>query len=197
MVQKHVYFNGKITLANFKITLGKSWDKLPVSSMAVQTSTKKAPYQSGDGYFCSVIGCSYSSKKLFNLQTQQCFDHKPLIRSECPCEKPYAFYQPKTEDERREWLARLQLKCPPKKLVVCSFHFVDKRPTETNPFPEILLGHPNWKVKTRRVLVRTNRGGETSASESKITQSQTGPGRKRRATTVGDCTQAKTLRQDG
>ena len=159
-------------------------------------STPKTLYCSSEGQFCCVIGCSYSSRKLYNLQNQPCFDHKPLLRLHCPCEAPYSFYRPKSDDDRREWLARLQLKKPPKFLTVCSFHFADKRPTIDNPYPELLLGHANWKKKTRRVLVRANRvaaPAEQKEPESTLT------GRKRKATatsTTGDGTPSK-MRQTG
>lgn len=119
------------------------------------------------GYHCAVIGCHYNQRKLNDLLCRECFDHKPLTRQECCCERPFDFYKPTSEQERREWLAKLKLKKPPLNLWVCSFHFVDKKPTFENPLPQKFLGYES-AIKTRRVLSRC----KPSASDSENLDSE-------------------------
>ncbi|KAL2101690.1 hypothetical protein ACEWY4_003451 [Coilia grayii] len=60
-----------------------------------------------------------------------------------------------SDEGRRMWLKALNLKKPPKKPYVCSFHFVDGRPSEQHPYPEKWLGYPTPPPKKpRRILVR-------------------------------------------
>ena len=109
----------------------------------------------GGGTSCAVIGCTYSTKKLNELQKLVCYDHRPQLRKDCSCDPPYTFYSPKTPDDRREWLAKLLLKNPPKRLVVCSFHFIDKKPTKENPNPLLNLGHGiEFRIKQRTIRTR-------------------------------------------
>ena len=95
---------------------------------------------SGGGTTCAVIGCTYNARKLHTVLNTYCFDHKDQLRKDCVCDPPYCFYRPKNAEDRREWLAKLLLKQPPKNLAVCSFHFIDHKPTEENPCPEKNLG---------------------------------------------------------
>ncbi|XP_039525901.1 uncharacterized protein LOC120478179 [Pimephales promelas] len=60
---------------------------------------------------------------------------------------------PKNEESLRLWLKALNLKKPPKRPYVCSFHFVDKRPTEDHPIPEKWLGY-EVPIKTPRRRVQ-------------------------------------------
>lgn len=46
------------------------------------------------------------------------------------------------------------LKKPPNNLYVCSFHFVDKKPTAENPYPTLWLGYYRPPEKKRRKLQR-------------------------------------------
>ncbi|XP_035853758.1 uncharacterized protein LOC118494305 [Sander lucioperca] len=56
-----------------------------------------------------------------------------------------------SEDEpKRTWLKNVNLKEPPKHLFVCSFHFVDKKPTQDNPYPTLVLGYEKPPEKRRR-----------------------------------------------
>ncbi len=80
-----------------------------------------------------------------------CFDHNPRTAAECGCGAPYDLHAPpKGVEARRLWLKALNLKKPPKFPYVCSFHFVDGRPTEIIHSPR-----NDATVKTpRRHLVR-------------------------------------------
>ncbi|KAK6318620.1 hypothetical protein J4Q44_G00119110, partial [Coregonus suidteri] len=84
---------------------------------------------------------------------QQCFEHQPLRRSECTCGAPYDLHPPPKESLRL-WLKALNLKKPPKRPFVCSYHFVDKKPTVEHPYPEKWLGCNAPLVKKCWVLVR-------------------------------------------
>ncbi|KAK7482090.1 hypothetical protein BaRGS_00026674 [Batillaria attramentaria] len=114
-------------------------------------------FRSGGGRHCSVRGCSYNEKKLKEILNRPCFDHFPLLRKDCSCDAPFRLHSPKTEEQRREWLANLRLKAPPKYLFVCSFHFVEKKPTLENPSPQCMLGYEREVKVGRRILVRKNR----------------------------------------
>lgn len=63
------------------------------------------------------------------------------------------------------WLRNLNLKKPPKTLYVCSFHFVDKAPSEENPYPTLWLGYYRPPEKRRRVLQRRNEYSSISTTE--------------------------------
>lgn len=109
----------------------------------------------GSGTYCAVRGCN-NSWRLLNVWSEgECFDHRPSTRRQCGCAPPYALYEkPKTDVESRKWLAALKLKNPPKRLFVCSYHFIDKKPTEENPFPELWLGYERPPQQKRRKLDR-------------------------------------------
>ncbi|XP_047439287.1 uncharacterized protein si:dkey-56d12.4 [Mugil cephalus] len=93
------------------------------------------------GSTCSVADCHNNSKKLKNLSETVCLKHQKL-RRECPCPAPYALHSmPRKEQRKLAWLAALKLKHPPKRVYVCSYHFVDKHPTELHPDPELYLGY--------------------------------------------------------
>lgn len=113
---------------------------------------------------CAVRGCHNSWNKRKQFLQNICFDHNPRTRAECGCGARYDLYPPPKEEESlRLWLKALNLKHPPKRPYVCSFHFVDRRPTEDHPFPEKWLGC-DAPVKTRRRRpVRTSpQSGTTS-----------------------------------
>ncbi|KAK7929860.1 hypothetical protein WMY93_006255 [Mugilogobius chulae] len=69
-----------------------------------------------------------------------CYDHgKP--RSEC-CGPLFNLHGPPSKEEHlRGWLKALNLEKPPKRPYVCSYHFVDGKPTPAHPFPEKWLGY--------------------------------------------------------
>ena len=142
-------------------------------------------YAKGVGRNCSVRGCNYNGKRLLEVGDRPCFDHYPQLRRDCNCDPPYRFYSPKSADQRQEWLSRLQLKNPPKNLYVCSFHFVDKKPTEQNPSPQLLLGHDSRPVfevvvkRSSRSLIRSDgtegqgvKRGKRKASSTTVPESE-------------------------
>ena len=110
------------------------------------------------GTTCAVVGCSNNSKKIKNLLETECFDHK-IRRRECPCPVPYRLHS-MPQSRRLDWLAVLKLKHPPKKVYVCSHHFVHKRPTEDHPNPELFLGYDRPVVKKRRTIIRVEATGK-------------------------------------
>ncbi|XP_025760969.1 uncharacterized protein LOC112845999 [Oreochromis niloticus] len=77
---------------------------------------------------------------------------------------------PRKEDRKLAWLAALRLKHPPKRVYVCSFHFIDKKPTELHPDPELYLGYDRPPPKKRRKLTRTTLS-VTASSDTNNTES--------------------------
>ncbi|XP_026126358.1 uncharacterized protein LOC113107823 [Carassius auratus] len=118
----------------------------------------------GSGTYCAVRGCN-NSWRLLNVWSEgECFDHQPSTRRQCRCATLYALYEkPKTDVESRKWLAALKLKNPPKRLFVCSYHFIDKKPTEENPFPELWLGYERPPQQKRRKLDRNTSDTQSDA----------------------------------
>ncbi|KAK0141139.1 hypothetical protein N1851_021880 [Merluccius polli] len=124
------------------------------------------------GSTCAVVGCTNNTRKLKDFMNGTCFQHKRTRLTCCPA--PYALHSmPKDETKTRAWLAALKLKNPPKRVYVCSYHFIDRKPTELNPNPELFLGYERQPVKKRRKLNRCNNlevqaNSQTSASTSDI-----------------------------
>ncbi len=105
----------------------------------------------------SSIVCSVNNwKKRREFLQQECFEHRPLLRAECTCGAPYNLHPPPNEGEAlRLWLKALNLKKTPKRPFVCSFHFVDRKPTKEHPYLEKWLGYDDASLKKpRQVLVR-------------------------------------------
>ncbi|KAF7650772.1 hypothetical protein LDENG_00120980 [Lucifuga dentata] len=103
------------------------------------------------GTTCAVRGCTYNQAKLNEWLKLECFEHKPKTKSDCSCRRWYSFHRiPKDDESKRNWLKNLNLKKPPKTLYVCSFHFVDKKPTQDNPYPTLFLGAERPPEKRRR-----------------------------------------------
>ncbi|KAL3980345.1 transcriptional repressor p66 [Sarotherodon galilaeus] len=122
------------------------------------------------GSTCAVVGCHNNSRKLKNALETFCLEHQQL-RKACPCPPPYALHSmPRKEDRKLAWLAALRLKHPPKRVYVCSFHFIDKKPTELHPDPELYLGYDRPPPKKRRKLTRTTLS-VTASSDTSNTES--------------------------
>ena len=101
---------------------------------------------------CSVRGCHNNWRKRRLFLESECFQHKKR-GSEC-CGAPFnLFPPPSTEEYLRSWLKALTLKQPPKKPYVCSYHFVDGKPTAEHLIPEKWLGYETQAKERRRVLV--------------------------------------------
>nr|XP_055046081.1 uncharacterized protein LOC129431988 [Misgurnus anguillicaudatus] len=115
---------------------------------------------------CSVRGCHNNWIKRRNLLHQQCYEHN-VERSEC-CGAPYNLHPPpKDEEHLRQWLKALNLKRPPKRPYVCSYHFTDGKPTDEHPYPEKWLGYDVPEKKPRRLLERlSNSDASTSVSDA-------------------------------
>ncbi|XP_034026129.1 uncharacterized protein si:dkey-56d12.4 [Thalassophryne amazonica] len=111
---------------------------------------------------CSVRGCHNNWKKRKLSLSQRCFEHGKE-RSEC-CGPAFNLFPPPSKDEDlRCWLKALNLKNPPKRPYVCSFHFVEKKPTPLHPYPEKWLGYNAPLKKPRGMLVRKT--GVSNSSE--------------------------------
>uniref|UniRef100_A0A8C4ESW1 THAP-type domain-containing protein n=1 Tax=Dicentrarchus labrax TaxID=13489 RepID=A0A8C4ESW1_DICLA len=121
------------------------------------------------GSTCAADGCYNSSKKLKTFSQTFCLQHQQ-VRQRCPCPPPYALHtMPVNKDRRTAWLAALKLQRPPKRVYVCSYHFVNKRPSVLHPDPELYLGYDRPpRPKRRRKPVRTqaaDSGGNTASAE--------------------------------
>ena len=74
---------------------------------------------------------------------------------ECACLIPYKLHvMPADGPTRLEWIKAINRKTLPKKVFVCSEHFLDGMPTERNPFPKLKLGYENNATPGRRKLLR-------------------------------------------
>ncbi|XP_062402419.1 uncharacterized protein LOC134093057 isoform X2 [Sardina pilchardus] len=114
------------------------------------------------GSTCAVVGCTNNTRKLKDFMHGTCFQHKQTRLICCPA--PYSLHaMPKNETKTREWLAALKLKNPPKRVYVCSYHFIDHKPTELHPNPELFLGYKR-PVKNRRKLIRCSDNLEVQAN---------------------------------
>lgn len=102
---------------------------------------------------CAVRGCHNSWRKRNLTLSQLCYEHQKK-RSEC-CGPAFTLHRPPVkEKDRRAWLKALNLKNPPKFPFVCSYHFVDGKPTPEHPYPEKWLDYVAPLKRPRRVLVR-------------------------------------------
>ncbi|XP_035513382.1 uncharacterized protein si:dkey-56d12.4 [Morone saxatilis] len=108
------------------------------------------------GSTCAADGCYNNTKKLKTFSQTFCLQHQQ-IRQRCPCPAPYALHcMPVSADRRKAWLAALKLRRLPKRVYVCSYHFVNKRPSLLHPDPELYLGYDRPpRPKRRRNPVRT------------------------------------------
>ncbi|XP_030575115.1 uncharacterized protein LOC115772844 [Archocentrus centrarchus] len=126
------------------------------------------------GSTCAAVGCYNNTRKLKNELEKFCFEHHQ-IRKVCPCPAPYALHSmPRKEDRKAAWLAALKLKRPPKRVYVCSFHFIDKKPTELHPDPELYLGCDRPSPKKRKRVIRTIWSRTASSNINKTTESVPG-----------------------
>ncbi|XP_055067716.2 uncharacterized protein [Misgurnus anguillicaudatus] len=113
---------------------------------------------------CSVRGCHNSWVKRRKQLHQICYEHN-VKRLEC-CGALYNLHPPpKDEEHLRQWLKALNLKRPPKRPYVCSYHFTEGKPTDQHPYPEKWLGYDVPLKKPRRVLKRLS-DSEASTSVS-------------------------------
>uniref|UniRef100_A0A672PN14 THAP-type domain-containing protein n=1 Tax=Sinocyclocheilus grahami TaxID=75366 RepID=A0A672PN14_SINGR len=105
----------------------------------------------GSGKFSAVKGCHNSYRKLKRFLDQDWYEHKPTIRAECKCPRPFKVHKMPSDGEgKRQWLAALNLKCPSRNVHVCSFHSVDRQPTTEKPYPELWLRYDRPLRKKRR-----------------------------------------------
>ncbi|TRY81743.1 hypothetical protein DNTS_031657 [Danionella cerebrum] len=125
------------------------------------------------GSTCAVPGCYNNSKKLKSFLESLCVEHQ-IIRADCPCPAPYALHcMPNKEERKLAWLEALKLKNPPKRVYICSFHFVDKKPTDLHPDPELYLGRDRPQHgKRKQVQEEEDNGEKMSEDAGRQTRSQ-------------------------
>ena len=105
---------------------------------------------------CAVSGYHNNWTKRNQTLHYNCFDHGKK-RSEC-CGPTFTLHRPPTKyEDLRPWLKALNFKKPPKYPFVCSYHFVDGKPTPEHPYPEKWLGYNAPLKRPRRVLERHTR----------------------------------------
>ncbi|XP_056136537.1 uncharacterized protein si:dkey-56d12.4 [Lampris incognitus] len=120
------------------------------------------------GSTCAVVGCHNNSRKLKFWSETSCFVHKRL-RQTCPCPAPYALHSMPRKGERgAAWLAALRLKRPPRRVYVCSFHFVHKKPTDLHPDPELYLGYDRRGELVRATLTETANVNSSSSVDEDV-----------------------------
>jgi hypothetical protein len=94
-------------------------------------------YQKCGGTSCAVIGCSNNPRKLNLWKESNCEMHGQLHK-ECARLIPYKFHiMPSEGPIRLEWINAINRKTLPRKVFVCSEHFLDGMPTDRNPFPKL------------------------------------------------------------
>ncbi|XP_063731418.1 uncharacterized protein LOC134859056 [Eleginops maclovinus] len=114
---------------------------------------------------CAVRGCHNNWRKRRLSLQQECFTHGKK-RIECCGPSFHLYPPPSVEEDRRLWLRALHLKKTPKRPYVCSFHFVDGRPTTQHPYPEKWLGYEAPVRRPRRQLVRQSEASTSNAAEA-------------------------------
>ena len=73
----------------------------------------------------------------------------------------------KPEEVRLQWLKALNRQLPPKRVIVCSLHVLDGKPTVKNSYPQLNHGYKNV-VKPGRKSPRKHKFVETSSSDKGI-----------------------------
>jgi hypothetical protein len=118
-------------------------------------------YKFSGGEICCVNGCKNSRRTLYQWGENVCEVHDGLLQKSCSCPRPFKLhYMPKNQEETRlQWLKAINRKTPPKKVIVCSAHFVDGKPTKENPIPQLNLGYkieikPGRKAPIKRKTLK-------------------------------------------
>ena len=107
-------------------------------------------YKTSGGNSCAVHACSNNRKKIILWKKSMCELHGQ-IHDQCPCLIPYRLHvMPSKESIRLEWIKALNRKELPKKVFVCSEHFIDGKPTDRNPYPKLKLGYEIKATPGRR-----------------------------------------------
>ncbi|XP_062336453.1 uncharacterized protein si:dkey-56d12.4 [Osmerus eperlanus] len=113
---------------------------------------------------CAVRGCHNTWGKRNQTLNYDCFDHGKK-RSEC-CGPLFTLHRAPTDvEDLRLWLKALNLKNSPKCPFVCSYHFVDGKPTPEHPYPEKWLGYNAPLKRPRRVLEKYTPASASCAVE--------------------------------
>ncbi|KAL2095746.1 hypothetical protein ACEWY4_007894 [Coilia grayii] len=121
---------------------------------------------------CSVRGCHNTWKKRRLAMEKTCFDHG-RTRAEC-CGPPFNLHRiPSSDEGRRMWLKALNRKNPPKLPYVCSFHFVDGKPSVQHPNPEKWLGYDTPPPKKAQAPSASSASQETDMETAAMTKEST------------------------
>ncbi|XP_076321031.1 uncharacterized protein LOC143230776 isoform X2 [Tachypleus tridentatus] len=130
------------------------------SKMALRGSTSR---------HCYAVGCTNGDYKLLKWKQKMCEVHKVYYDSPlCSCSPPFILFtfpmEKKNPDGRKLWikaLCRATSKQNPNYMElkrdhrVCSDHFVDGKPSDAHPYPELNLGHD---IKKCMSIEETERG---------------------------------------
>ncbi|KAF4523679.1 hypothetical protein B566_EDAN006050 [Ephemera danica] len=108
--------------------------------------------------YCSVYKCKNNELKMKLWKDESCEEHEGLIHADCPCLQPYHFHRfpLKKKDLLRQWVKNINLQkfVPTVNSRVCSIHFVDGKPTEDNPVPQLHMGYYLKVPKPRKKIVK-------------------------------------------
>ncbi len=121
---------------------------------------------------CSVRGCHNNWTERREQLHQLCYKHNAK-QSECCGTLDNLHPPPKEEGHLRQWLKALNLKRPPKRPYVCSYHFMDGKPTDEHPYPEKRLGY-DAPVKKSVIFAskKSSSGGAAEFSRLRISSAQ-------------------------
>ena len=112
---------------------------------------------------CAVVGCSNSCYNLKKWEKQDCKEHSGE-KKDCTCKPPFSLHwfpsSLKNTEKRKGWIRLMNRTSkrganwtPGQSDMVCSKHFVDRKPTSKNPMPTLNLGYEKpMKVPQRKLL---------------------------------------------
>ena len=111
-------------------------------------------YKTSGGNSCAVHACRNNRKQIILWKKSMCELHGQ-IHDQCPCLIPNRLHvMPSKESIRLGWIKVLNRKKLPKKLFVCSQHFIDGKPTDRNPYPKLKFRYKIRATPGRRKIQR-------------------------------------------
>ena len=109
-------------------------------------------YKKGGGASCAVNGCTNNRRKLNIWKESVCEIHQKL-HNDCACLLPFKFHvMPSDNAKKLEWTKAINRQTLPKRVFVCSEHFLDGEPTDRNPYPKVKMGYETKQTPGRRKL---------------------------------------------
>ena len=92
---------------------------------------------------------------------------------DCSCMIPYRLHMmPSKEPKRLQWASALHRKSLPKQVFACSEHFLEGKPTERIPIPQLKLRYEKKTTPGRRYLMRH----EPESKKRKLIQEESDAG---------------------